>query len=84
MLPHVAARKTHQPLQEFWFDTPKRLLQQYLPIGDLGSPISSRDRALINPITGIASCCARAESGRKVARTGYGNTLPTWQSAISV
>jgi hypothetical protein len=30
------------------------------PIGDIGSPISSGDPSLMNPITGIASCCARA------------------------
>jgi hypothetical protein len=29
MVPHVAARKTHQRLSEFSFATPKRLLQQY-------------------------------------------------------
>ena len=34
MVPHVATHKTHQRLQEFSFDTPKRLLQQYLPIID--------------------------------------------------
>jgi hypothetical protein len=38
-----------------------------VPIGDIGSPISSGDRALMNPITGIASCCARAESGHAAA-----------------
>src|SRR5258705_1211851 len=31
MVPHVAARKTHQRLLKFSFVTPKRLLQQYLP-----------------------------------------------------
>jgi len=30
MVPHVAARKTHQRLLKFSFVTPKRLLQQYL------------------------------------------------------
>ena len=35
MVPHVATRKTHQRFQEFSFDTPKRLLQQYLPIADV-------------------------------------------------
>src|SRR5712671_8114130 len=34
MVPHVAARKTHQRLLKFSFVTPKRLLQQYLPIAD--------------------------------------------------
>src|ERR1700675_1838811 len=34
MVPHVAARKTRQRLLESSFDTPKRLLQQYLPIPD--------------------------------------------------
>ena len=29
MVPHVAARKTHQRLSKFSFVTPKRLLQQY-------------------------------------------------------
>jgi hypothetical protein len=36
------------------------------PIGDICSPISPGDRALMNPITGIASC-ARAESGHAAA-----------------
>jgi hypothetical protein len=31
MVPHIAAHKTHQRLQEFSISTPKRLLQQYLP-----------------------------------------------------
>jgi hypothetical protein len=31
MVPHIAARKTYQRLQEFSFATPKRLLQQYRP-----------------------------------------------------
>jgi len=35
MVPHVAVRKTHQRLQEFSFGTPKRLLQQNLPKGDM-------------------------------------------------
>src|SRR6476660_7390409 len=30
MVPHVAARKTHQRLLKFSFVTPKRLLQHYL------------------------------------------------------
>ena len=34
MVPHVAARKTHQRLQEFSLVTPKRLLQHYLPEAD--------------------------------------------------
>jgi hypothetical protein len=33
--PHVAARKAHQRLLEFSFATPKRLLQQYRPKGDV-------------------------------------------------
>src|SRR6476646_6936335 len=32
MVPHIAAHKTHQRLQEFSISTPKRLLQQYRPI----------------------------------------------------
>jgi predicted ATPase len=35
MVPHIAARKTHQRLQEFSFATPKRLSQQYLPKADV-------------------------------------------------
>jgi hypothetical protein len=35
MVPHVAARKTHQRLLKFSFFTPKRLLQQYLPKADI-------------------------------------------------
>jgi hypothetical protein len=35
MVPHVAARKTHQRLSKFSFVTPKRLLQQYLPLADI-------------------------------------------------
>jgi hypothetical protein len=35
MVPHVAARKTHQRLLKFSFVTPKRLLQQYLPKADV-------------------------------------------------
>jgi hypothetical protein len=35
MVPHIAERKTHQRLQEFSFDTSKRLLQQYLHIAAL-------------------------------------------------
>jgi hypothetical protein len=35
MVPHVAARKTHQQLSKFSFVTPKRLLQQYQ--GESGS-----------------------------------------------
>src|SRR6266850_1973901 len=35
MVPHVAARKTHQRLSKFSFVTPKRLLQQYLPTTDI-------------------------------------------------
>jgi len=31
MVPHVAARKTHQRRLEFLFDTQKRLLQHYRP-----------------------------------------------------
>ena len=34
MVPHVATHKTHQRLQEFSFDTPKRLLQQYRHFSD--------------------------------------------------
>src|SRR5258705_4987836 len=34
MVPHVAARKTHQRLLKFSFVTPKRLLQQYRPETD--------------------------------------------------
>jgi hypothetical protein len=33
--PHVDTLKTHQRLQEFSFATPKRLLQQNLPIRDI-------------------------------------------------
>ena len=36
MVPHVAARKARQRLLEFSFDTPKRLLQQYRPIPEVG------------------------------------------------
>jgi hypothetical protein len=32
MVPHIAARKTHHRLREFSLDTPKRLLQQNLPL----------------------------------------------------
>src|SRR4029077_8362466 len=35
MVPHIAAYKTHQRLQEFSISTPKRLLQQYRPIAAL-------------------------------------------------
>ena len=35
MVPHVAARKTHQRLLKFSFDTPKRLLQQYRHLSDV-------------------------------------------------
>ena len=35
MVPHIAERKTHQPLSEFSFATPKRLLQQYRHFSDL-------------------------------------------------
>jgi hypothetical protein len=35
MAPHVATHKTHQRLQNLSFVTPKRLLQQYLPIGGI-------------------------------------------------
>src|SRR5258708_36426677 len=35
MVPHVAARKTHQRLQKFLLLTPKRLLQQYRPRTDI-------------------------------------------------
>jgi hypothetical protein len=35
MVPHVAARKTHQRLLKFSFVTPKRLLQQYLHLADI-------------------------------------------------
>ena len=31
------------------------------------SPVSSGERALINPITGLAACCARAENGQAAA-----------------
>jgi hypothetical protein len=34
---------------------------------DIGLPILAHDRALVNPITGIAICCARAESGHAAA-----------------
>jgi hypothetical protein len=40
MVPHVGARKTHQRLSEFSFDTPKRLLQQYLPIAEMAGIIN--------------------------------------------
>src|SRR5215207_7958331 len=39
MVPHVAARKAYQPLSEFSFATPKRLLQQYLPLVDMIEPV---------------------------------------------
>jgi hypothetical protein len=35
MVPHVAARKTHQRFEKFSFVTPKRLLQQYLPTAEV-------------------------------------------------
>jgi hypothetical protein len=35
MVPHIAARKTHQRLLKFSFDTPKRLLQQNRPRADV-------------------------------------------------
>jgi hypothetical protein len=38
MVPHVAARKTHQRLLKFLFVTPKRLLQQYRHLADIGDP----------------------------------------------
>jgi hypothetical protein len=43
MVPYVASRKMRQRLFEFSFDTPKRLLQQYLPGPDLdgGAAIST-------------------------------------------
>src|SRR4051812_1374577 len=41
MVPHVAARKTHQRLLKFSFVTPKRLLQQYLPTTEVERPIRS-------------------------------------------
>jgi hypothetical protein len=42
MVPHVAARKTHQRLLKFSFDTPKRLFQQYLPTTEVALIRSSR------------------------------------------
>jgi hypothetical protein len=38
-----------------------------VPNRDIGSPILSHDRGLVNPITGIAICCARAESAHAAA-----------------
>ena len=35
MIPHVAAPKAYQRLSEFLLATPKRLLQQNLPIADM-------------------------------------------------
>jgi hypothetical protein len=35
MVPHVAARKTHQRLYKVSFVPPKKILQQYLPIADM-------------------------------------------------
>ena len=54
MVPHVAARKTHQRLSKFSFVTPKRLLQQYLPEADISKraaswAIKTRGRALSRP-----------------------------------
>src|SRR5438105_1463054 len=40
MVPHIAARKTHERLQNFSFDAPKRLLQQNLPTEDIRRPHS--------------------------------------------
>src|SRR5258707_6422829 len=37
MVPHVAARKTHQRLLKFSFVTPKRLLQQYRHLADVAT-----------------------------------------------
>jgi hypothetical protein len=34
-VPHIASYETHQRPQEISIVTPKRLLQQYLPIGDI-------------------------------------------------
>src|SRR5258707_15501625 len=40
MVPHVAARKTHQRLLKFSFVTPKRLLQQYRHLADVATASS--------------------------------------------
>jgi hypothetical protein len=41
VVPHVAARKTHQRLLEFLFATPKRLLQQYPPVSGHRQAVSA-------------------------------------------
>src|SRR3954449_2058976 len=42
MVPHIPTGKTHQRLQDFSFDSPKRLLQQYLPGSDKQSGTGNR------------------------------------------
>jgi len=46
MVPHIAERKTHQRLQEFSFDTSKRLLQQYRPQAEVVDLTQSPRRQL--------------------------------------
>jgi len=55
MVPHVATHKTHQRLQEFSFDTPKRLLQQYLPTGDIAPTFLMTEKATMFAVVRFAN-----------------------------
>jgi hypothetical protein len=58
MVPHVAARKTHQRLLKFSFVTPKRLLQQYLPEEDiLMKQVRSRRGRLAHGVARMPAQC---------------------------
>ena len=54
MVPHVAARKTHQRLLKFSFVTPKRLFQQYRHLADIAFA--------------AGDVCCWGESGRRNCR----------------
>src|SRR5258705_9509610 len=51
MVPHVAARKTHQRLLKFSFVTPKRLLQQNRPIPEVAALTRSLRRRVAEVAT---------------------------------
>jgi hypothetical protein len=45
VVPHVAARETHQRSLEFSFFIRKRLLQHYLPRGDIAGQLEMKEAA---------------------------------------
>src|SRR3954462_10436889 len=69
MVPHVAARKTHQRLSKFSFVTPKRLLQHGVIPGS--SQTKARESALQERMRPASCGLATMESGNGVlCRTG--------------